>query len=599
MTKTTVLRDRTITTTTPILSYCVALPEPQNHLFEVTLKVENWRSDRLNLQMPVWTPGSYLVREYSRHVQDFKATIKSEKESEEESLHLRKLEKNHWQIDTEDTTSITVYYRVYANELTVRTNHLDRTHGYFNGASLFFFIPSWENIPYQIAIALPYPDWHITTSLPKVKGQENTFIAENFDVLVDSPFEIGKQTIYNFEVLGKPHQWAIWGEGNLEPDRLIEDTKKIIKTETKLYGNLPDSLPYDEYIFLLHLSNDGFGGLEHKNCCSLIYDRLGFRNKERYNRFLQLVAHEFFHLWNVKRIRPKALETFDYTRENYTTSLWFCEGATSYYDTIIPLWAKVYDRKTFFETINKDITRYLQTPGRNVQSLNESSFDAWIKLYRRHPNSDNSQISYYLKGEMVSFLLDLRIRRKYKNTRSLNDVMQIIWEKFGQAEIGYTPQQLQEVIESVAEEDLSDFFHKYLQEMVKLPFEEYLLPFGLKIESVFEKNPYPYLGIRTIIEEQKTKIQFVWDHSPAAKVGIDIDDELLAIDGIRVTHDNLNERLRDYQAGDAIAVTVFHQEILQTYQIILDEPEPIRYQIIQIKSSTFAEKELLEGWLNS
>ncbi|MEA5468220.1 M61 family metallopeptidase [Spirulina sp. 06S082] len=591
MTKATVLRDRTSTTTAPTLSYCVALPEPQNHLFEVTLKVENWRSDRLNLQMPVWTPGSYLVREYSRHVQDFKATTGNEKQS----LHVRKLEKNHWQIDTEDTTSITVYYRIYANELTVRTNHLDRTHGYFNGASLFFFIPSWENNPYQIAIALPHPDWHVTTSLPKVEGQENTFIAENFDVLVDSPFEIGQQIIYNFEVLGKSHQWAIWGEGNLHRDRLIEDTKKIIKTEAKLYGNLP----YDEYIFLLHLNNDGFGGLEHKNCCSLIYDRFGFRNKERYNRFLQLVAHEFFHLWNVKRIRPKALETFDYTRENYTTSLWFCEGATSYYDTIIPLWAKVYDRKTFFDTINKDITRYLQTPGRNVQSLSESSFDAWIKLYRRHPNSDNSQISYYLKGEMVSFLLDLRIRRKYKNERSLNDVMQIMWEKFGQEEIGYTPQQLQAVIESVAEEDLSDFFHKYLQEMGKLPFNEYLLPFGLKIESVLEKNPYPYLGIKTVIEEQKTKIQFVWDHSPAAKVGIDIGDELLAIDGIRVTHDNLNERLRDYQAGDAIALTVFHQEILQTYQVILDEPEPIRYQIVQIKSSTSAAKELLEGWLNS
>lgn len=592
MTKATVLRDRTVTTTTPTLSYGVAMPEPQNHLFEVTMRIENWQNELLNLQMPVWTPGSYLVREYSRHVQDFSATMGYE--AGKQALSTRKVEKNLWQIDTRYTTSVTVHYRVYANELTVRTNHLDRTHGYFNGAALFFFVPTWDTLSCQIEINLPYPHWHVTTSLPRVLGEKNTFSAKNFDILVDSPFEIGSHEIYDFEVLGKPHQWAIWGKGNIQRDRLIEDTEKIIKTEAKIYGDLP----YDEYKFILHLNNDGFGGLEHKECCSLIYDRFGFRHKDRYNRFMQLVAHEFFHLWNVKRIRPKALETFDYIRENYTTSLWFCEGVTSYYDTILPLWAGVYDRKAFFETINKDVSRYLQTPGRKVQPLSESSFDAWIKLYRRHPNSDNSQISYYLKGEMVSLLLDLLLRRKFKNKRSLNDVMQLLWEKFGKAEIGYTPQQLQEIIESIAEEDLSDFFHKYLHGTEKLPFNEYLLPFGLKIEGVRDKNPYPYLGIKTVIEEQKTKVQFVWDASPAAKAGIDIGDELLAIDGVRATHDNLNERLRDYRGGDAIAVTIFHQEVLQTHKVKLDDPQPTRYQIVQVSSPTSSQKELLEGWLN-
>lgn len=553
------------------------------------MRIENWQSELLNLQMPVWTPGSYLVREYSRHVQDLSAVTANGKQD----LHARKLEKNLWQVDTQDTTQITVFYRVYANELTVRTNHLDRTHGYFNSAALFFFIPSWENLASQIAIDLPYPDWHVTTSLPQVVGEKNTFIAENFDVLVDSPFEIGSHKIYDFEVSGKLHQWAIWGKGNINRDRLIEDTEKIIKTEAKIYGDLP----YNEYIFILHLNNDGFGGLEHKECCSLIYDRFGFRNKDRYNRFMQLVAHEFFHLWNVKRIRPKALETFDYTGENYTPSLWFCEGVTSYYDTILPLWAGVYDRKAFFETINKDISRYLQTPGRNVQPLSESSFDAWIKLYRRHPNSDNSQISYYLKGEMVSLLLDLFLRRKFNNGRSLNDIMRVLWEKFGKAEIGYTPEQLQEVIEAIAEEDLSDFFHQYLHGTGHLPFDEYLLPFGLKIEGVRDKNPYPYLGIKTVTEEHKTKVQFVWDGSPAATAGIDIGDELLAIDGVRVTHDNLNERLRDYQGGDAIAVTIFHQEVLQTHEVRLDDPQPTRYQIMKVSSPTSSQKELLEGWL--
>ena len=213
---------------------------------------------------------------------------------------------------------------------------------------------------------------------------------------------------------------------------MIHDTQKIIEVEAKLY----DGLPYEHYLFILHLSNSGFGGLEHKYCCSLNYSRFGFRSKDKYSRFTQLVAHEFFHLWNVKRIRPKALETFDYTQENYTKSLWFSEGTTSYYDLLIPLWAGIYDESVFLENLSKEITRFLNIPGRKTQPLQESSFDAWIKLYRRDSNSDNCQISYYLKGELVSLLLDLRIRAHHQNQSSLDDVMRIMWDKFGKDEIG-------------------------------------------------------------------------------------------------------------------------------------------------------------------
>ncbi|NJP10137.1 MAG: M61 family metallopeptidase [Leptolyngbyaceae cyanobacterium RU_5_1] len=575
------------------LYYQVAMPEPQAHLFDVSLHVKGWQSGGgstlLDLKMPVWTPGSYLVREYSRHLQDFAAFAG---EGDDSPLRWRKLGKNHWQVDLQEATELTVRYRIYANELTVRTNHLDVTHGYFNGAALFFYIPRCDRVPIRITILPPHPDWQVTTALPPVPEQKNTFAALDFDTLVDSPFEIGQHQLYEFEAVGKPHQLAVWGEGNLESERLIRDVQTVIQVEANLFGGLP----YDRYLFLLHLTSQSFGGLEHKNCCSLIYQRFGFRNKDKYNRFIQLVAHEFFHLWNVKRIRPKALEIFDYNQENYTPSLWFSEGTTSYYDLLIPYRAGVYDVRAYLTALSKEITRFLTTPGRKVQPLSESSFDAWIKLYRQDANSPNSQISYYLKGEMVSLLLDLLIRERHGNRRSLDDVMRQMWEQFGKPEIGFTPEQLQQAIESIADTNLSSFFERYLDRTEELPFDEYLELFGLHLLSEGDES-VPYLGLTLKTEAGRDIIKFVERASPAQQAGLDVGDELLAINGIRVSADQLNERLRDFHAGDSIQVVFFDQDELRLSTVTLAEPRPNRYQIVPIKRSSRKQEQNFQGWL--
>jgi predicted metalloprotease with PDZ domain len=358
-------------------------------------------------------------------------------------------------------------------------------------------------------------------------------------------------------------------------------------------------LPYDKYLFLLHLPSQGYGGLEHKNSCSLIYPRFGFRAKDKYNRFMQLVAHEFFHLWNVKRIRPKALEVFDYDQENYTPSLWFSEGTTSYYDLVIPLRAGIYDAKSYLNELGKEITRYETTPGRKVQSLSESSFDAWIKLYRQDANSANCQISYYLKGAMVTLLLDLLIRSRHGNQRSLDDVMLKMWQQFGQAEIGFTPSELEEVIETVAEVDLSDFFKRYLDSTEDLPFNEYLEPFGLQLVAENEEEPVPYLGVKVNSDNGQELIKFVEVGSPAAVAGIDPGDELLAIDGIRVTGNQLSDRLKDYQASDTIQVTVFHQDQLRTYAVTLASPRANKYQIKPVENPSPIQQQNYAGWLGT
>jgi predicted metalloprotease with PDZ domain len=579
-----------LTQDAPTISYRVAMSQPYSHLFEVTLQVTDWHSPTLDLKMPVWTPGSYLVREYAKQVQDFQA----EDGNSGSILSSRKVAKNHWRIDTENATEIIVNYRVFANDLSVRTNHLDGTHGYFNGAALFYYIPSLEKQPITIKIIPPHPEWKISTTLASIEGTHDTFLARDFDTLVDSPVEIGTQKIYDFSVLGKPHQLVIWGEGNIDPERTIADTTKIIETEAKLFGGLP----YDRYLFLLHLSANGYGGLEHKDSCSLIYSRFGFRKKDKYQNFMQLVAHEFFHLWNIKRIRPKELEVFDYEGENYTTSLWFAEGTTSYYDTLLPLRAKIYNEKTFLNDLGKAITRYLNTYGRKVQPVAESSFDAWIKLYRPDANSPNSQISYYLKGEMVSLLLDLLIRSRHRNERCLDDVMRELWQNFGREEIGYSAQQLEDIIAGIAGTDLQDFFAKYLYGTEELPFDKYLQPFGLKLKAIYDEETLPYFGCRLQSENGREVIKFVEANSPAALAGIDAGNELLAIDGIRIAAEQLVDRLKDYRVNDIIQVTVFDRDELKTRSVVLEQPQPTRYEIVKMESISETQQQNLDGWLS-
>jgi predicted metalloprotease with PDZ domain len=586
MTQSTVITPTTIQNYLPKLAYKIAMPQPQTHLFEIELTVCNWDGKLLDLKMPVWTPGSYLVREYAKQLQDLVALTDLG-----DRLATTKIAKHYWQIQTNHHNEITVSYRMFANELTVRTNHLDATHGYFNPAALCFYVPGYEHCPIEITIVPTDPSWKITTPLPEISP--HTFLAADFDTLVDSPFEIGCQQVHDFTVLDKPHQLVVWGEGNLDPQVAINDIKKIIEVEAKIFGGLP----YEQYIFLLHLSPSGGGGLEHKNCCSLLYPRFSFQAGEKHNRFMQLVAHEFFHLWNVKRIRPAALEKFDYERENYTPSLWFSEGTTSYYDLLIPRWAGIYDEQEFLAELSKEITRFMTTPGRLVQPLSESSFDAWIKLYRPDANSSNSQISYYLKGEMVTLLLDLLIRDRTQGNKSFDDVLVAMWNQFGKAEIGFTETQLKQIIESTANQDLTEFYDRYIHGIEELPFNDYLAAVGIELKPV-NTNNVPTLGIIVKSEHGREMIKSVASNSPAQLAGVDPGDELLAINGFKISADKLIDRLKSYQVGQQIELTIFHGDRLITVPVILAPSQPDRYQLHQIEHPTDLQHQLFKAWVN-
>jgi predicted metalloprotease with PDZ domain len=315
---------------------------------------------------------------------------------------------------------------------------------------------------------------------------------------------------------------------------------------------------------------------------------------------MSLVAHEFFHLWNVKRIRPKELERFDYDQENYTDALWFCEGTTSFYDLLIPLRAGIYDAKCYLAKVSEAMTKLQITPGRKLQPLSESSFDAWIKLYRPDSNSRNAQISYYLKGEVVSFLLDLLIRQqsiRQQTLHSLDDVMRRMWQHFGQPEAGgYTREELKAVFESVAGVDLTSFWASYIEGTEELPYDELLEPFGLTL-AIAEMSSTPYLGLTTKIEQGAATINFVEAGSPAEQAGLEPGDELLAIDGYRVRSEQMGDRLQSYHSGDTLEVSVFHQDVLCQRRVTLGEPVPTRFELRPVAEPTPQQQDRFRQWL--
>src|SRR5512138_3757084 len=394
------------------MRYRVSMPEPHGHLFHVEAEVEAPRGD-LDFVFPVWTPGSYLVREFARHVEQASAD-----DGEGRRLALERLDKHRFRVGAGGARRAVLRFRVYANELSVRTAHLDGTHGYLNGAALFPYVPGREAGPHALEIAPP-AGWSVATALD---GGPTRFTARDYDELVDSPVEIGTHRTLRFEALGVPHEIAVWGRGNLDDARLAGDAARIVESAGKLLGGLP----YDRYLFILHLADRRRGGLEHARSTTVQVQRTGFFPPETYEQTLGLLAHEFFHAWNVKRLRPAALLPYDYGREQYTRLLWWFEGATSYYEKVVLARAGLLPPRRWLEDLGKALTALERTPGARKTSVEEASFLAWVKLYRPDENTPNSTISYYLKGELVAFALDLALRRA---GRSLDELLRALWAR--------------------------------------------------------------------------------------------------------------------------------------------------------------------------
>ena len=595
--------------------YRLHLPDPRTHLLAVELQAEGVH-ESTSLVMPVWTPGSYLVREFARNVVQFEAT-----DGARNSLPFHKTDKHTWRVDAPPDGTLRARWIIHADELTVRTSHVDATHASVIGAGVFMYLEGRRGEPAEVEVHAPQ-GWRITTPLQALG--DTRFRAADFDELVDSPLEIGTHQVVRWLVDDVPHEFAVWGRGNADPRRLARDATRIVLAEREIFG----ALPYPAYTFILHLTSGGGGGLEHRNSTSLLADRWSFWGMP-YESFMGLVAHELFHAWNGKRIRPAALGPFDYTRENYTRDLWVVEGITTYYTDLLLRRAGLIPVERYLYKVAEMISKLQTLPGRAVQPLADASFDAWIKFYRPDSNTPNATISYYQKGALVALLLDLRIRQATQNARSLDDVMRLLWERYGSRDEGFPEGAVEALAAEVAGTELRGFFDDALRSTAELDYAGPLAAAGLELVpprppgapvggmmgpgavrfagpagATVPVPPPPawesHTGLTLRMEGGRTVVVNVLAGTAAWRAGVNAGDELVALDGFRIAGpDFLNARLLELQPGSNAALTVFRRDELLTLPLPVVTGPPPRWFLRPAQDATAEQQAVLQHWLRS
>lgn len=544
--------------------YTVRFPEPARHLAEITVAVDARGEPALEFWMPVWTPGSYLVREYARNVEAFSASG-----GDGAVLRWEKARKNVWRVETGDANAVTVRYRVYGREKSVRTNWIDADHAFLVGAGTFLAVRGRETGEHRVRVEKP-PGWRdIATGLPsRIDGPTEVFVAADLDALVDSPFLIGTLASYSFEVDGKPVALVNHGEGGLwDGAKAARDVETIVRAYRDMYGGLP----FDRYVFL-NLLVEGRGGLEHNNSCVLMASRFAFRARKNYVDWLALASHEFFHVWNVKRSRPVELGPFDYENEVYTRSLWVAEGITNYYTDLVPRRAGLTTPEEYLDLLGGNLDKLDAVPGRFLQSLEDASFDAWIKLYRPDENTGNSTVSYYLKGGVVGWLLDAEIRRATGGARSLDDLMRLLFERYG-GERGFSGEDVQRAAEELAGASLEEFFARAVRSTRELDYAPAVAWFGLRRRQL-PADAVPWLGIAHQAVEGRLRVMSLRSDGPAAAAGLNAEDEILAVGGYRVTAETFADRLAQYAPGERIEFLISRNDVIRIVPVTLGAQPP-------------------------
>jgi len=565
--------------------YRIRIHDAHAHLFEVTVRVEHPDPDGQQFSLPVWIPGSYLVREFSRNIVELRAeTLASRKRR---AVTIAKLDKNTWQA-APCASPLIVTWLVYAWDASVRAAHLDATHAFFNGTSVFLRVVGQDQLPHHVEIVkparLPQSRWRVATSLPEAGAARygfGTYRASSYDELVDHPVELGAFEIGSFSTAGASHDVVVTGQvPNLDMARLCRDLQRVCHAQIALFEPRRPRAPFKRYVFLATVLSEGYAGLEHRSSTALLCLRRSFPVvgdtgiSDAYFSLLGLMSHEYFHSWNVKRIKPAAFAPYRFDRENYTSLLWIFEGFTSYYDDLILTRCGLIPEQRYLGTVAKNITEVRRGAGRKRQSLAESSFDAWIKYYRPDENSGNAVVSYYKKGALVALALDLTIRLASRGRRSLDDVMRLLWDRFGRnfyegGAAGLAEDGFAKLAREATGVDISRLVRQWAYGTMDPPLEALLRAFGVNLTMAAEGSSMPFgighkpvLGIKTKNDNGLCRIHSVTENGAGHRAGLAAGDYLLAIDGLRVAAEGPATLLERYAAGNGVELHVFRREQL-------------------------------------
>jgi predicted metalloprotease with PDZ domain len=588
------------TTTPPMIRYTVSMPHPNTHYFEVKLEVSEAprRESAFRFVMPVWTPGSYLIREFERNVLDFKATAKGTGSS----LPWWKESKNVWAVESSDLNSLTISYRVYAFEFSDQTSYLDTRHAIINGASVFMYVEGIQADEHMLTI-IPYAAWKkISTGLDPLKAglsEARTFRAPNYDILVDSPIEIGNQDVYEFDVNGVGHEVSLFGPRLIDDQKFVADLRRIVESTWKIIG----TIPYSRYVFLVDFNSGPMGGgLEHLNSTQCIVPRLRTLPEEEYRLMMGLFSHEFFHAWNVKRLRPRGLGPFDYSRETYTRSLWIAEGLTSYYDDLILRRAGILSVPEYLFAFSLNINEMKAIPAPDWESAEESSFNTWIQQYRQNENSLNTHSSYYTQGAVIGWILDLEILRSTECKKNLDDVMRKMYtDTYVKENRGYTDEEFERACESIAGEGaVREIFEARVRGRKRIDFDRYLDYAALKLEPKSKVDkPKGYIGVKLKQDSGRSIIASKLFDTPADRAGIAAGDEILAINNMRMDISTIPFFISTRKEGEIIKVLVSRDGYLDTFPVEIARMPTFEYRIVKSGQADDQQTRIFKAWLGS
>ncbi|WP_374487334.1 M61 family metallopeptidase [Zoogloea sp.] len=587
--------------------YTVQPIDPAGHLFAVTLQINSPDPEGQLFSLPAWIPGSYMIREFSKNI------VSLEAQAQGVPVLLSKLDKHTWLLPAGTRGPVLLRYTVYAWDLSVRTAHLDQTHGFFNGTSLFLRVHGQEHQPHRVEILAPVgldphaAPWRVATSLPEAIGEAGAaprfgfglYKAENYDDLVDHPVEMGHFTLAEFDACGVHHAVAITGRHDCDLARLVADLKPICEAQIRFFG---EPAPMKRYVFLVMAVGDGYGGLEHRASTALLCSRddlpyAGMQGVgEGYRQFLGLCSHEYFHTWNVKRIKPAAFAPYDLSRENHTRLLWAFEGFTSYYDDLFLVRTGRISVADYLTLLGKTITQVHKGTGRLKQSVAESSFDAWTKYYRQDENSPNAIVSYYTKGALIGLLLDLRLRHATGGQRSLDDLMHHLWQRYGQAGLGVPEEGLYILAAELGGNALGRWLKHTVEGTDELPLAEGLKRFGVELN--FEAaSKAPSLGARFTGEGEGARLTHVLDDTPARRAGLSAGDVVIAANGLKVNAASLERLLARHQPGAHVRLHAFRRDELMVFDVTLAEAPLDSAKLSLAARASGAARSLRDGWL--
>ncbi len=580
------------------LQYSVTIADPSQHLARVELRIPDLSElgDHVDLCMAAWCPGSYLVRDYARWVRQVEVT-----DGTGASLEVRKIDKQTWRVDLAGASELVVRYRVYGYDLSVRTNHIDETHAFLHGPATWLYVDALRAHAAEVRVHLPAEsDWYVATGLPVSVSGEG-YVAADLDELFDCPIHAGASVVREFEAAGRPTRLVLWGDeprgGYADLDRLVGDLTAVMDAHAARFGGAP----YDSYTFLLMLAPNAYGGLEHKTSSANLHTPYAFGSRKSYDGLLELLSHEYFHVWNGKRIYPEGLGPFDYAREAYTRCLWVVEGLTSYLDRYTLRVAERMSAKIYLEKLTEEWGRLQTQPGRHVHSLQDSSHDAWIKLYKPDPSNINTTISYYLKGGLVALALDLEIRRRTEGARSLTDVLTTLWREHGATNVAYPESQVQALFEAGAGLCLAEFFERFVRGTEDPDLQTELSHVGLCLVGTHDKaalaDDHEPVWIGITLRSGGRRIASVIDGGPAAS-RLAPDDEILAVDGFKVGGESaIKQRLAERAPGAAVELALFRRGRLVLVTVKVAPAPPSRWEISSAEAPTDAQKDRYRAWL--